>query len=97
MSLSSGIQSLIYDIDTLLDASADDVAILEDQRRLLDAALLREAAIEINSATQDYLNAKQCLDDAKACFASATEDLQKTQNFIEKVTKVVAAVERLIF
>lgn len=96
MSLSSGIQSLIYDIDTLLDASAGDIAILEDQRRLLDAALLREAAIEIKSATQDYLHAKQCLDDAKACFASATESLQKTQDFIEKITKVIEAVERLL-
>lgn len=96
MSLSSGIQSLIYDIDAVLEASSGDVSMLEDKRRMLDAALLRQAAIEVKAATQDYLNAKQCLDEAKACLASATEGLQKTQEFIEKVAKVVEAVGRLL-
>jgi hypothetical protein len=96
MSLSSEIQNLIYDIDAMIDASFGDTEVLEDKRRMLNAALLRQAAIEVRAATQDYLNAKQCLDEAKACLASATESLQKKQEFIEKVAKVVEAVGRLL-
>ncbi|MDF1629109.1 MAG: hypothetical protein P1U78_04855 [Alcanivoracaceae bacterium] len=96
MTLSEEIQGLIYDVDAILDGSSGHVGSLESLREKLGIALLRQSAIEMKAATEDYLHAKQCLDEAKSCVASATTDLQKTQTFIEKVTKVVSAVERLI-
>ena len=96
MSLSSGIQDLIYDIDAMIDASSGDVSMLEDKSRMLNAALLRQAAIEIKSATEEYLDALQCLNDAKACFASATKGLHKSHDLVEKITRVVEAVERIL-
>ena len=96
MTLSEQLQSFIYELDDLLDSDAEGLTGLEDLSESLNQALVNADKMEIKKATAEYLEAKRCLDEACACVKEATDDLGKSQHFIQTLTKVVEAIGRIV-
>ena len=96
MSLSQSLQNLAYDLDFVLDSGCAHREKIKKFRRQINSALMNAAQIDLDNATAAYQEAKQCIDDACQDVLTATENLSHTNKFIEKLTKVVAAVEKLL-
>lgn len=96
MTLSEQLQSFMYELDELLDSDAQGLEALEDLYEALNQALINADAMEIKKATEQYKEAKRCLDQASACVKEATDSLDKARHFIQTLTKVAEAVGHLI-
>lgn len=92
--LTEQLQSLIYDIDELIDEGCTSSDLCDLRQRIFES-LSNKQAIEIQSATDKYKEAVECLSDAKNSVTSCIGDLSNTADMIDKVTKVVKAVQKL--
>jgi ElaB/YqjD/DUF883 family membrane-anchored ribosome-binding protein len=96
MSLSQSLQNLAYDLDDVLDRRCAHREKIKMFRRKINSALMNAATADLDHGTSAYQEAKQCIDDACQDIRAVTEDLSRTNKFIERLAKVVAAVEKLL-
>ncbi|KGD62383.1 hypothetical protein F1529_03655 [Alcanivorax sp. VBW004] len=92
--LTDQLQSFIYDLDKLIDRGSYDSELLALRRRIFEL-LSKKQAIEIKKATTRYHEAIECLSEAKESVTRCLGSLSSTAEMIDKVTKVVNAVQKL--
>ena len=92
--LTDQLQSFIYDLDKLIDQGCYDSDLIALRGRIFEL-LSKKQAIEIRKATTKYHEAIECLSEAKDSVTTCLGNLSNTADMIEKVTKVVKAVQKL--
>lgn len=90
MSLSQELQNLMYDLSDFSDLR------VRDRANRVGHLLTVVSQREISSFTSQYQEAERALGSARNACAKARKELDEIADMIEKVDKVISAIERLV-